>query len=73
MNDELLTVDQAAKRLKIHPVTVRNMLRAGTINGMKVGSQKWRVPESALREFITSRMQKPTAVKVNPSRNGDLK
>lgn len=61
MGDELLTVDEAAKRLKLHAVTVRNMLRAGTINGMKVGAQQWRVPESALQEFISSRMRKPPA------------
>lgn len=56
--DELLTVDEAAKRLKLHAVTVRNMLRAGTIAGMKVGAQQWRVPESSLQAFIKSRMQK---------------
>jgi excisionase family DNA binding protein len=62
MDDELLTVSEAARRLKLHPVTVRNMLRAGTINGMKVGAQQWRFPESSLKAFIASRMSMPLAV-----------
>jgi excisionase family DNA binding protein len=59
--DELLTVDEAAKRLKLHSVTIRNMLRAGTIKGMKLGPQQWRIPESSLQDFIDVRMGKPAA------------
>jgi excisionase family DNA binding protein len=63
MEDELLTVDEAAKRLKIHSVTLRKMLRDGSIRGMKFGIREWRVPVSALNEFIASRMQKPAVPK----------
>ena len=63
MEDELLTVDEAATRLKIHSVTLRKMLREGAIGGMKFGTREWRVPVSALNEFIASRMQKPAAAK----------
>lgn len=62
MDDELLTVDEAASRLKIHSGTLRKMLRAGSIRGMKFGVREWRVPESALKEFVDSKMQpKPGA------------
>jgi excisionase family DNA binding protein len=62
MEDELLTVDEAAKRLKIHSVTLRKMLREGSIRGMKFGAREWRIPDSALKEFIASRMgNKPAA------------
>jgi excisionase family DNA binding protein len=64
VEDELLTVEEAAGRLKLHPVTVRNMLRAGAIRGMKIGTQKWRVPVSALKDFIESKMgPKPAEAK----------
>ena len=56
MEDELLTVDQAATRLKIHAVTLRKMLREGVVQGMKFGAREWRVPESSLQAFIKSRM-----------------
>jgi excisionase family DNA binding protein len=33
----LLTIDEAASLLKIHPVTLRTWLRAGKIRGVKQG------------------------------------
>lgn len=45
----LLTPREAAKRLKLHPETVRSFLRSGELAGFKIGSQ-WRVPESRLYE-----------------------
>ncbi|MDR3739312.1 MAG: helix-turn-helix domain-containing protein [Terracidiphilus sp.] len=52
MDDELLTVEEAAARLKMHPVTVRRMLRAGQLPGRKVGARQWRVSAAALRAYI---------------------
>jgi excisionase family DNA binding protein len=45
----LLTVEQVASRLSLHPVTVREHLSRGILRGIKRGRQ-WRVPESALGE-----------------------
>ncbi len=45
----LLTVEQAAERLSLHPITVRVHLRNGKLRGVKRGSV-WRIPESALLE-----------------------
>ncbi len=45
----LLTVEQVASRLNLHPVTVREHLSRGILRGIKRGRQ-WRVPESALGE-----------------------
>ena len=47
MTETLLTVEQAAERLQVHPVTVRRYLRSGSLRGIKRGNL-WRVPESAL-------------------------
>ena len=47
MAEQFLTVEQAATRLHIHPMTVRRHLRRGTLRGMKQG-KLWRVAESAL-------------------------
>lgn len=52
MEDELLTVEEAAARLKMHPVTVRRMLREGLIPGRKVGVRQWRVSAAALKAYI---------------------
>ncbi len=45
----LLTVEQAAERLQLHPETVRRQLKRGELRAIKRG-RVWRVPESALSE-----------------------
>lgn len=45
----LLTVEQTAGRLQMHPVSVRRLLARGEIRGVKRG-RVWRIPESALSE-----------------------
>jgi len=49
MAETLLTIDQVAERLQIHPASVRRQLREGSLRGLKRG-KLWRVPESALYE-----------------------
>ena len=51
----LLTIEQTAQRLQLHPETIRRQLVRGTLRGIKRG-RSWRVPESALAE------SKPTDV-----------
>ena len=45
----LLTIEQTAQRLQLHPETIRRQLVRGTLRGIKRG-RSWRVPESALAE-----------------------
>ena len=45
----LLTLEQAAQRLQLHPETVRRQLVRGALRGIRRG-RVWRVPESALSE-----------------------
>lgn len=49
MTEQYLTIEQAAARLHVHPVTVRRHLKSGLLRGKKQG-KLWRVPESALSE-----------------------
>ena len=51
MNEMLLTVEQAAARLQLHPVSVRKQLKEGRLRGIQRGGRgRWRIPESALTE-----------------------
>jgi excisionase family DNA binding protein len=43
MSDELLTVPEAAERLKVNAETVRRWLREGVLTGAKLGKRQWRV------------------------------
>lgn len=58
MTPALLTVEEAAVALRLHPDTVRRHLRNGTIAGMRVGSV-WRVPVEATRMEIPRRLPAP--------------
>ncbi len=44
---QLLTVEEAALALAVHPETVRRMIRRNELHAVKVAG-KWRVPRSAL-------------------------
>ena len=52
MQEKLLKVDEVAKRLNAHPTSVRNWLGAGKLRGLKLAGRSWRIPESALQEFL---------------------
>ena len=56
MDDELLTVEEAAKRLKMHVGTVRRLLRDKRLPGVKVGPRQWRVPDAALQEYANKQL-----------------
>lgn len=51
MEERLLTVDEAAERLRITRRTVRDWLWLGKLRGVKAG-RSWRIPESAIEEFL---------------------
>ena len=47
----LLTVREVAELLRVHQRTAYRLITGGSIKAIKIGSQ-WRVPESALMDFI---------------------
>ncbi len=61
MTEMLLTVEQAAQRLQIHPTSVRRQLQRGRLRGVKRGNL-WRVPESALLENTPPPTSSPVPV-----------
>jgi excisionase family DNA binding protein len=50
----LLTVEQVAERLQVHPETVRRWLRGGRLRGVRLGGSKlgYRISEDELERFI---------------------
>ena len=40
VDEELLTVDEVARRLKLHPETVRRWIRAGKLRAISLGSDR---------------------------------
>lgn len=54
MQEEWLTVEEAAQRLKVHPETVRVWLREGTLKGTQPLQRRigWRIPASEIERVL---------------------
>lgn len=49
--DEILTLEQVAKLLKLHRRTIYNLVRNGTLPGRRVG-RSWRFLRSEIMKFL---------------------
>ena len=54
---EIYTVEQAAEKLMVSPVTIREWLRNGTLIGHKAG-RFWRVTDADIEEMFARNPQK---------------
>ena len=54
--EELLTVNEAGKLLRLNPETVARYIREGKIPGVKFG-RVWRIEKEDLKRFIRERKQ----------------
>ena len=48
---DLLTVNEVAKRLKLHPVTITRYIREGKLSALKFG-RVWRIKEEELDHIL---------------------
>jgi excisionase family DNA binding protein len=54
MGTEWLTVEEVAERLRMHPDTIRRLLREGKIEGHIINRRAgWRVRPSAIDDYVT--------------------
>ena len=51
MADQILTCDQVAKMLQLHPLTVLRYIKEGKIKGIKLG-RVYRIRESEIEKFL---------------------
>jgi len=55
MQDRLLTPDQVAKTLQLHPFTILNYIKQGKLRSARLG-RVYRIRESDVDKFIESQM-----------------
>lgn len=65
----LYTVQEIAEALRVHSRTAYRLVKEGKIKGIKVGSQ-WRIPESALLEYIETGWQAHVQEKKDKDEDG---
>lgn len=51
MSDKILTIEEAAKRLKVAPEIVAGLLESGELPGRRVGGE-WRTTSRALLGYV---------------------
>ena len=60
--ERLLTVEEVATRLNLHPETIRRYLQRGLLKGVKFGNRGgWRIKESDLDDFMRRLQEDETA------------
>jgi excisionase family DNA binding protein len=59
MNEEILRVDEAARKMRVSEETVRRLLRSGKLRGVRPGSTKmgWRVYGSSVDLWLSGNTQ----------------
>lgn len=61
--ERMYTVKEVAERLRLHPQTVREWLRDGTLVGVRLGGTKagWRISSGAVDDLYRRRAATPPA------------
>ena len=60
----ILTVEEAATKLRVKPSTVREYLKRGMIPGRKLG-RSWRIVETELDSFLSSSRPIPLSERIS--------
>jgi excisionase family DNA binding protein len=50
----MMSIEEVAEYIQLHPLTVRRLARDGEIPALKIGRQ-WRIKRELLDEFVTER------------------
>ncbi|HEY9152994.1 MAG TPA: helix-turn-helix domain-containing protein [Anaerolineales bacterium] len=48
---EFMTTEDASKILKLHVVTIRNMIRIRKLEGLKIGGKTWLVSKKSVEKY----------------------
>jgi excisionase family DNA binding protein len=55
MSDELLTIEQVAEKLQLHPDTIRRYIRERKLPSVRISATVVRIKQSDLDKFIQER------------------
>ena len=56
LSDELLTVNETCKLLKISRPTLIRLIKSGEIKGFKVGKRIWKIPRCEVDKYISQKV-----------------
>jgi excisionase family DNA binding protein len=53
LDPEYLSIQGAAKRIKVHPNTIRNLIKSGDLSAERIGSKLIRIKSTDLEALLT--------------------
>ena len=56
LSDELLTINETCKLLKISRPTLIRLLKSGEIKGFKIGKRIWKIPRCEVYNYISQKV-----------------
>ena len=56
LSDELLTVNETCKLLKISRPTLLRLIKSGEIKGFKIGKRVWKIQRSEVYNYISQKV-----------------
>jgi excisionase family DNA binding protein len=56
LSDELLTVKETCKLLKISRPTLLRLIKSGEIKGFKIGKRVWKIQRSEVYNYINQKV-----------------
>lgn len=56
MQEQVYSIDEAARLLRVNPMTIRRLIKKGEIKAQKVGKQ-YRIPRSEIDKFLDGGQQ----------------
>ena len=56
LSDELLTINETCKLLKISRPTLIRLLKSGEIKGFKIGKRVWKIQRSEVYNYISQKV-----------------
>ena len=56
LSDELLTVKETCKLLKISRPTLLRLIKSGEIKGFKIGKRVWKIQRSEVYNYISQKV-----------------
>lgn len=56
LSDELLTVNETCKLLKISRPTLLRLIKSGEIKGFKIGKRVWKIQRSEVYNYINQKV-----------------
>lgn len=56
LSDELLTINETCKLLKISRPTLLRLIKSGEIKGFKIGKRVWKIQRSEVYNYINQKV-----------------